>query len=99
VPEIKNETPTDEELRAYLAESMKVSTLTMLADYTEDPHPWSPEVDEALSYLSTHRSTFLTTMTGTIFQASRRLNHLPRTDPFWRNTNLRPTIYKLARPL
>ena len=25
----------------------------------------------------------------------RRLNSLPRTDPFWHNTNLRPTMFKL----
>jgi len=67
----------------------------MLAGYSDDPQHWPPEVSEALSYLSAIGSTFLTAMTNTVFQASKRLNQLPRDDPFWRNTNLRPMIYKL----
>lgn len=30
-----------------------------------------------------------------IFECLRRLNRLPRTDPFWTHTNRRPTLYKL----
>jgi hypothetical protein len=30
-----------------------------------------------------------------ILSSLRRLNELPRTDPFWENTNRRPTVYKL----
>jgi len=65
-----------------------------IASQTNQSH-WRPEVAEALSYLSATGSASLTAMTGTILQASKRLNQLPRDDPFRRNTNLRPTIYKL----
>lgn len=33
---------------------------------------------------------------GSIFESLCWLNRLPRSDPFWANTNLRPTIYKLG---
>jgi hypothetical protein len=95
MPEIRNEVPTDDELRVYLLESLAVSSITMLARYPDKEQQWQPEMAEALSYLSVNGSTFLTVMTDTIFQASKRLNQLSREDPFWRNTNRRPTIYKL----
>ena len=33
---------------------------------------------------------------NTLLESLKRLNQLPRTNPFWKNTNLRPTIPKLG---
>jgi hypothetical protein len=96
VPEIRSEVPTDEELAAYLDESLKASSFSLL-----DPESWHyyhPEVIEALAYLSTcqQRPDFLATFKDSLFQSLQRLNRLPRSDAFWHNTNLRPTIHKLG---
>ena len=39
--------------------------------------------------------TFCKKAIGTILESLNRLNQLPRIDPFWTNTNRRPTIHKL----
>ena len=38
---------------------------------------------------------FCAKASASIFECLCQLNHLPRTDPFWTNTNRRPTLYKL----
>jgi hypothetical protein len=96
VPETKTQLPSDQELRSYLDEWLKTSAVSLLADYPEDRKNYHPEVVEALSYLSSSgsRSKFLTTVNNSIFQSLQRLNQLPRSDPFWYNTNCRPTIFQ-----
>jgi hypothetical protein len=98
VPEIKKEVPSDQELAAYLNESLADSSFSLLADYPQRQNHYHPEVVEALSYLSSWKrsSEFLATFKDSIFQSAQRLNKLPRTDPFWHNTNLRPTVFKLT---
>ena len=98
MPEIKNEVPSDRELAAYLDESLKRSSFSLLIDYPESLKPFGPEFVEAMSYLWSyqHSAEFLATFKNSIFQSLQRLNQLPRTDPFWHNTNLRPTVPKVA---
>jgi hypothetical protein len=98
VPEIKNEVPSDQELAAYLDESLEGSSFSLLIHYPENQRQYHPEVAEALCYLSSFQqsSELLATFRNSLFQSLLRLNHLPRTDPFWNNTNLRPTLSKLT---
>jgi hypothetical protein len=97
MPEIVNEVPSDAELLAYLAESMASSGIAMLSEFPSGRIAWHPDVAEALAYLWAwpSRETFLQTAHDTLFGALKRLNQLSREDPFWRNTNRRPTIFKL----
>ncbi len=39
---------------------------------------------------------FHSTGHGSLLGESQRLNRLPRSDPFWHNTNRRPTLFKLG---
>jgi hypothetical protein len=81
MPELKNEIPSEEELYIYFREHFK-----------EDSHPdWLP-VAEA------HRlgcDKLVEKMGESIFASLLRLNQFPRTNVFWKNTNRRPTIFKL----
>lgn len=97
MPEIKNEVPSDEELLAYMNEWLDKSCFGLLTWYPENQHYYHPEVVEALSYLSASPalSDFLQTTRDTFFRSLKRLNKSPRDNPFWLNTNLRPTAFKL----
>lgn len=98
VPEIKNEVPSNEELLAYLDEWLEFSAFTMLTGFPGNQHYYHPETVEGLSYLSSSPicSPFVASARTTLFDSLRLLNLLPRNDPFWQNTNLRPTISKLT---
>jgi len=86
MPELKNETPTDQELRHYFMEH------------------WSPSMEPAVQTGGDNLSEayrlgcdrLLRRVGECIFESLQRLNQLPRTDLFWRNTNKRPTIFKLS---
>lgn len=70
----------------------------MLSTYPTKGNSYHPEVVEGLAYLWAHplRKAFLERSFASLLDALRRLNGLPRDDPFWRNTNRRPTVFKLA---
>ena len=74
MPEIKNELPTDDELRAYLAESLNRPMLIMLTGVLQEPHRDDPDRAEALAYLSTlpSRVEFLTAVNETVFEAAKQ---------------------------
>lgn len=97
-PPFENEVPTDAELSAYLFDRLESSGISMLSGH---PHPgvvFHPDVVEALDFLSKSPlcERFLSTTLGVLLGELRRLNSLPRSDPFWHNTNRRPTLFKLG---
>jgi hypothetical protein len=98
VPEIKNEIPSDVELRAYLDESQEGWSFSMLLQFPKHQVHYRPEVVEALGFLKSHSicNYFLDSAYNTLYEALKRLNRLSRDDPFWKNTNRRPTIFKLT---
>lgn len=98
MPEIANEIPSDSEFRAYLTEYLKDSSgIAMLTPCPTKGNSDQPEGVEALTYLWAHplREAFWEKSYASLLDALKRLNTLPRSDPFWRNTNHRPTIFKL----
>jgi len=84
MPELKNEIPTEEELYRYFMESCP----RLMEPQFED--------DETSEALRLGCDRLLRKVGECIFESLQRLNTLPRTDPFWRNTNKRPTIFKLS---
>ena len=85
MPELKNEIPTGQELYQYFMEHC--SWLMEPAVQTENS-----SISEAYR-LGCDR--LLLKVGETIFESLQQLNNLSRTDPFWQNTNRRPTIFKL----
>ena len=98
MPEIRSEIPTDKELATYLDESLESSSISLLSDYPDNQRHYHPELVEALAYLSSRRisAEFLSGLKNSMLLSLQRLNQVPRTDPFWKNTNLRPTVFKLT---
>jgi hypothetical protein len=98
VLEIRNEIPSDQELADYLDESLNSSSISLLTDYRSPQARLHTELVEALDYLSSRpiSSEFLSDLKNALFLSLQRLNQLPRTNPFWRNSNLRPTIFKVG---
>jgi hypothetical protein len=92
MPEIKNELPTDQELREYFMEHYGyLVDLLSHKDLDADSEPL-----RALRLLpGLGCEEFLSTSLESIFASLQRLNRLSRTDPFWNNTNKRPTVFKL----
>lgn len=86
MPELKNETPTKEELSRYFLEHC---SRLMYPDVQTD----LVNVSEAYRLGC---NQFLRRVGECIFESLQRLNKLPRTDPFWQGTNKRPTILKLT---
>jgi hypothetical protein len=87
MPELAHEYPTSEELQAYLHEHLDRS---MFSD-------WSKATDgAAVSIVRQNGQVFSARAYEALLTGLSRLNELPRTNPFWRNTNNRPTIYKLG---
>ena len=85
MPELQNEIPTKEELYRYF---MERCARLMQPDVQTD--------NDNLAEAFRLGCKQLLRRTGEcIFESLQRLNQLPRTDPFWRNTNKRPTIFKL----
>jgi hypothetical protein len=98
VREIGNQVPTDQELAAYLDESLRSSSISLLADYPQNQKHYQHEIVEALAYMSSHpvSSEFVSKLRSSIFLSLQRLNQLPRTNDFWNGTNFRPTIPKVG---
>src|SRR5262245_47153596 len=97
MPEIKSEQPPDDELYAYFREHLTRSVFGGL-------HSDAPTRDQDRAFLEQYGLLAFRELGGVayvekaarvIFQSCRRLNQLPRSDPFWENTNLRPTVYKV----
>jgi len=85
MPELKNETPTDSELREYFLEHF---SSTVEGEMYAPPNRGVPELTAGCNRLIKKAGE-------SIFASLQRLNQLERTDPFWRGTNRRPTVYKL----
>jgi hypothetical protein len=92
-----SETPSDEELRAYVLANAKMSAIAWSI-------PDSEFADGTLAtdFLASLRAfplvggaLFVQRLLDTLVEALRRLNALPRDDPFWQGRNPRPTLYKL----
>ena len=85
MPELKNEIPTDRELRKYFMEDF---AFTVEGEMYAPPNRGGPELTAGYNRLIKKAGE-------AIFASLHRLNRLGRTDPFWRGTNRRPTVYKL----
>jgi hypothetical protein len=85
MPELKNEIPTDSELREYFLEDF---AFTVEGEMYAPPNRGVPELTGGCNRLIKKAGE-------AIFASLQRLNRLERTDPFWRGTNRRPTVYKL----
>jgi hypothetical protein len=96
VPEIKNEVPSEEELRTYVNQWLGESCISMLGDI-DRPNLYHETIREAISYLSScNCSCLIRRLKDAVFDGLKRLNRLPRSDAFWNNSNLRPTAPKLG---
>ena len=93
-----SETPTDAELRDYLIATVRMSPLAWNfadSEFNDD------KLDRG--YVRTLRafassaggSAFVARLVDTLHEALRRLNAIPRDDPFWSSRNKQPTLYKL----
>lgn len=89
--------PTDEELREYLMRSIRMSAFAWAVDNSEfDPERLDAEYVATLTSLSrVGIHAFLTRVVEALYDQLKRLNDVPRDDPFWTNSTLRPTLYKL----
>lgn len=98
MPEIRNEVPSEDELREYFDLCLARTTLPWLRPPTKALHnPYPDEMVAALAFLRPlGADRFYELATAALFRSLLRLNHLPRTDPFWHNTNKRPTWFKLT---
>ena len=85
MPELKNEIPTDSELREYFLEDY---AFTVEGEMYAPPNRGVPELTAGCNRLIKKAGE-------AIFASLQRLNRLERTDQFWRDTNRRPTVYKL----
>src|SRR5262245_38152393 len=85
MPELKNEIPTDSELREYFLEHF---SSTVEGEMYAPPNRGVPELTAGCNRLIKKAGE-------SIFASLQRLNQLERTDPFWRGTNRRTTVYKL----
>lgn len=86
MPELKNEIPSDRELREYFLEHF---AYTVEGEMYAPPNRGVPELTAGCNRLIKKAGE-------AIFASLQRLNRLERTDPFWRGTNRRPTVYKLS---
>src|SRR5258708_11180244 len=84
MPEIKQEIPDDPELYEYLRQSFHGIDLASGRLTFLEAESAIPEVNR-----------FVIRLGESIFAGLRRLNQLARSDPFWRNTKRRPTVFKL----
>lgn len=85
MPELTSTTPTDEELRAYFVQHIHESTPLELDSTILTPF------QQQIGF-----ADFVVMLAESIYTCLRRLNQLPRSDPFWENTNRKPTFYKLT---
>jgi hypothetical protein len=95
MPEIRNEIPTDDELREYLLASFPSLGDDFSYLVPECIIRYSPAAAEFLLLPSLGFGEFWHRAAQAVFRSLQRLNELPRDDPFWQNTNRRPTLFKL----
>jgi hypothetical protein len=98
VPEIISEIPSEQEPLTYRDAWLDSSSICILTLDPKRPNLFHQEIREAISYLSSLRCCpdFVAIVKSVLLESLKRLNQLPRTDPFWKNTNLRPTTPKLS---
>lgn len=98
MPEITREIPSEQELLAYRDAWLDGSSISILTLGPKCANQFHQEIREAISYLSSLRCcpNFVALVKDVLLESLKRLNQLPRTNPFWKNTNLRPTIPKLG---
>ncbi len=85
--ELKNEIPTDSELREYFLEHFAS---------TVEGEMFAPLI-HGVPELTAGCNRLIKKAGESIFASLQRLNQLERTDPFWHDTNRRPTVYKLSQ--
>ncbi len=86
--ELKNERPSEQELRRYFVESCRLlSEVELPARYD------TPYIREAFFKFGCRE--YLNKIGDVIWEALNRLNELDRQDTFWLNTNRRPTVMKI----
>ncbi len=97
MPELIHETPSESELKAYLQEHVASSMLAPFGMTAEElSRSFCPEVAQAfVSLKQLDGQAFAQRAIDAISTGLTMMNGLPRSDPFWRGTNCRPTIYKL----
>src|SRR4051794_4919137 len=92
-----SETPSDAELREYLLENVRMSALAWsLPDSQFDyatVHVWYAATLRAAR--SAGADEFIGRVVEALYDGLRRLNGVPRDDPFWESGNRRPTLFKL----
>jgi hypothetical protein len=95
MPEIRNEFPTDDELREYLLASFPALGNDFSYQVPEYVTRNSRYAAELLLLPSVGFGEFWHRAAQAVFRSLQRLNELPRDDSFWNNTNRRPTLFKL----
>src|SRR5258708_18176663 len=97
MPELKHETPSEDELKAYLEEHVAHSMFAPFGMTPEELSRGLPQ-EAARAFISLKQldgPEFARRAVQAISAGLKAMNGLPRADAFWRNTNRRPTIYKL----
>ena len=89
--------PTDEELREYLLAIVKMSPIAWNFAGSEfnQEHLDADFVRSLRAFAGFGEGAFVARVFDSLLDALRRLNALPRDDPFWEGRTKAPTIYKL----
>lgn len=92
-----SETPTDDELREYLIDHAKMSAIAWgIPDSEFSTGKLDPVYVASLrAFPQVGGGLFFQKVLDILLDALRRLNAVPRDDPFWDDQNKRPTLYKL----
>ena len=89
MPELKNEIPSQQELRVYFLERCSWMTAPNDPEFSDNPH--LVEAQTRYGCLD-----FRVKVGEVIWVALNELNALDRSHVLWTNTNRRPTVYKLS---
>jgi hypothetical protein len=92
-----SETPSDEELREYLMANVRMSAIAWFLQDSEfsEANLEPAYVASLRAYPAVGGGAFLQRVVDTLHEALKRLNDVPRDDPFWATRNKRPTLHKL----
>ena len=99
MPELRNEHPSNDELREYLNQHVPGSVFAAFFLTPEQVTAGFPN-GVARAFASLRRmdgEAFAQLAYDSLLAGMERMNELPRSDPFWENTNNRPTIFKLPQ--
>lgn len=95
--EIVDEHPTDHELRVHLYASLPSTGLRSPELLFDGPVEQSPQpMDDVRVFRALGLHLLVAEGVEAVYRGLQRLNALPRNDPFWHNTNCRPTLGKLS---